>query len=455
MENQTQETQSTATSKPKRTRRPSKRPRSHEENTIEASASTGVEHTAEETIAPKKPQAKAWSIDDFIVPELEGKVRFHDLNLPDRVLKSIAEMGFEYCSEIQAETLPMTLQGYDIIGQAQTGTGKTAAFLVAMISDFLDYPLEEKRPNNFARGLIIAPTRELALQIADEAVKLTSNCHLNVVTLVGGLSYEKQKIALETENVDILVATPGRLLDFARSRKVQLGKVECLVLDEADRMLSMGFIPDVKSIIRMTPHKELRQTMLFSATFPKDIQALAQQWTYIPKEVSVVPKEATNQNIDQVIYTVEADQKWPVLRQLINENGGQRTIIFVNRRDETRDLYERLRKANINCAILSGEVAQDKRVKTLNNFKEGIIQVLVATDVAGRGIHVDNVELVVNYSLPDDPEDYVHRIGRTGRGGEVGKSVSFASEDDSFMIPEIERVVGESIRCEYMVNTSQ
>ena len=448
MENQIQEAPLETTTKPKRTRRTNKRPK----NNDETPSSVQVEN---EATPVGNSSADIWSIDDFQVDVVEGKLRFHDLNIPDRVIKSIAEMGFEYCSEIQAETLPMTLQGYDIIGQAQTGTGKTAAFLIAMITDFLDYPLEEKRPNNFARGLIIAPTRELAIQIADEAVKLTSNCHLNVVTLVGGLSYEKQKIALETENVDILVATPGRLLDFARSRKVQLGKVECLVLDEADRMLSMGFIPDVKSIIRMTPHKEARQTMLFSATFPKDIQALAQQWTYFPKEVSVVPKEATNQNIDQVIYTVEADQKWPVLKQLIEENGGQRTIIFANRRDETRDLYERLRKANINCAILSGEVAQDKRVKTLKNFKEGIIQVLVATDVAGRGIHVDNVELVVNYALPEDPEDYVHRIGRTGRGGETGRSVSFASEDDAFMIPEIEKVVGESIRCEYMVDMSR
>ncbi|ETX11553.1 DEAD/DEAH box helicase [Marinomonas ushuaiensis DSM 15871] len=454
MENQIQEVPSEKTTKPKRARRPSKRPQENEEKSV--SAKTDKESTAVE-VANVKSDAKAdaWSIEDFPVEEVEGKVRFHDLNIPDRVIKSIAEMGFEYCSEIQAETLPMTLQGYDIIGQAQTGTGKTAAFLIAMISDFLDYPLEKREGNNFARGLIIAPTRELALQIADEAEKLTSNCYLNVVSLVGGMNYEKQKMSLAHETVDIVVATPGRLLDFARSRKVQLGKVECLVLDEADRMLSMGFIPDVKSIIRMTPQKEVRQTMLFSATFPKDVQALAQQWTYFPKEVSVVPKEATNQNIDQVIYTVEADQKWPVLKQLIEENGGQRTIIFANRRDETRDLYERLRKANINCAILSGEVAQDKRVKTLKSFKDGIIQVLVATDVAGRGIHVDNVALVVNYALPEDPEDYVHRIGRTGRGGEMGKSVSFASEDDAFMIPEIERVVGESIRCEYMVDMSQ
>ncbi len=445
MENQNQEVSPEMTEKPKRTRRPKR-----------AKNNTNKEHSSDAVnTSSTENQSKIWSIEDFDVAEVEGKVRFHDLNIPDRVLKSIAEMGFEYCSEIQAESLPMTLQGYDIIGQAQTGTGKTAAFLIAMISDFLDYPLEKKEGNNYARGLIIAPTRELALQIADEAVKLTANTHLNVVSLVGGMNYEKQKMALANETVDIVVATPGRLLDFARSRKVQLGKVECLVLDEADRMLSMGFIPDVKSIIRMTPHKESRQTMLFSATFPKDIQALAKQWTFFPKEISVVPKESTNKNIEQVIYTVEADQKWPVLKELIEENGAQRTIIFANRRDETRDLHERLRKANINCAILSGEVAQDKRVKTLKGFKDGTIQVLVATDVAGRGIHVDNVELVVNYALPEDPEDYVHRIGRTGRGGETGKSVSFASEDDAFLIPEIEKLIGESIRCEYMVGTSQ
>ena len=395
---------------------------------------------------------KVWSIEDFQVAEVEGKVRFHDLNLPDRLLKSIAEMSFEYCSEIQAATLPETLQGYDLIGQAQTGTGKTAAFLIAMISDFIDYPIEEERDKRFARGLIIAPTRELALQIADDANKLTANADINVVSLVGGLSYEKQKQILETERVDLVVATPGRLMDFARNKKVMLNKVEALVLDEADRMLSMGFIPDVKSIIRMTPHKEKRQTMLFSATFPKDIQNLARQWTYFPKEVSVVPEETTNKNIEQVIYSVEADQKWPVLESLIKEKDNQRTIVFANRRDETRDLYERLKDAGVNCAMLSGEVAQDKRVKTLANFKNGRIQVLVATDVAGRGIHVDGIELVVNYSLPEDPEDYVHRIGRTGRGGESGKSVSFASEDDAFMVPEIEKVVGEKIRCEYVSN---
>ena len=455
MENQKTEPTSEQTVKPKRPRRSNKRFKAESKpaNGVSDKSAEGVISTPVEG-AKQNSGTSVWSIDDFKVDEVADKTRFHDLNLPDRVLKSISEMGFEYCSEIQAETLPITLKGSDLIGQAQTGTGKTAAFLIAMISDFLDYPLTEKRANNLARGLIIAPTRELALQIAEEAVKLTANCHLNVVALVGGMSYEKQKQQLETENVDILVATPGRLLDFARHKKVLLSHVECLVLDEADRMLSMGFIPDVKSIIRMTPHKEKRQTMLFSATFPKDIQALATQWTYFPKEVSVVPKEATNQNIDQVIYTVEAEQKWPVLRKLIEDNGNQRTIIFANRRDETRDLYEKLRKANINCAILSGEVAQDKRVKTLKGFKDGVIQVLVATDVAGRGIHVDNIELVVNYALPEDPEDYVHRIGRTGRGGEMGKSVSFASEDDAFLIPEIEKVVGESIRCEYMVNTS-
>lgn len=393
---------------------------------------------------------KAWSIEDFKVEATEGKIRFHDLNLPDRLLKSIAEMGFEYCSEIQAATLPETLQGYDLIGQAQTGTGKTAAFLIAMISDLLDYPPEDDRNPRCARGLIIAPTRELAMQIADDAVKLTSNSNLNVISLVGGLNYDKQKQLLDTERADIIVATPGRLMDFARNKKVFLDKVEILVLDEADRMLSMGFIPDVKSIIRMTPHKEKRQTMLFSATFPKDIQNLAKQWTYLAKEVSVVPVETTNKNIEQVIYTVEADQKWPILEKLIKEKEGQRAIIFANRRDETRDLFERLKDAAVNCAMLSGEVSQDKRVKTLNGFKSGRIQVLVATDVAGRGIHVDGIELVVNYSLPEDPEDYVHRIGRTGRGGESGKSVSFASEDDAFLIPEIESVVGEKIRCEYV-----
>lgn len=462
-----QEAERPSSKGPKRQRRPRRKHNKSSANANAAGASKapvkeGEEQSPKATAGDKSKPAPdkakkaekkggdAWSIKQFKVAEVEGKVRFHDLNLPDRVMKSIQEMGFEYCSEIQAATLPATLQGYDLIGQAQTGTGKTAAFLIAMVSDFLDYPTEDKRANHFPRGLIIAPTRELALQIADEADKLTKNTNLNVVSLVGGMNYDKQRTQLETEHVDIVVATPGRLLDFARNKKVMLNKVEVLVLDEADRMLSMGFIPDVKSIIRMTPHKERRQTMLFSATFPKDIQALANQWTYFPKEVSVVPKETTNKNIDQVIYTVEAGQKWPVLKHLIDEHDAQRTIIFANRRDETRDLYEKLKGANINCAILSGEVSQDKRVKTLAKFKDGSVQVLVATDVAGRGIHVDNIDLVVNYTLPEDPEDYVHRIGRTGRGGEKGKSVSFATENDSFMIPEIEATIGASIRCEYV-----
>ncbi|SBT18895.1 ATP-dependent RNA helicase RhlB [Marinomonas gallaica] len=434
-----QEAARPASKGPKRQRRPR---RKHNKSSANA---TGANAPAAE-----KETNVLWSIDDFNVPEVEGKTRFHDLNLPDRVLRAIQTMGFEYCSEIQAATLPATLQGYDLIGQAQTGTGKTAAFLIAMISDFLDYPEKQERQNHFPRGLIIAPTRELALQIADEAEKLTKFTNLNVVSLVGGMDYDKQRKQLESLHVDLVVATPGRLLDFARNKKVMLNKVECVVLDEADRMLSMGFIPDVKSIIRMTPHKERRQTMLFSATFPKDVQALARQWTYHPQDVSVVPKETTNKNIDQVIYTVSAGQKWPILKKLIEDNGNQRTIIFANRRDETRELNEKLKKANINCAMLSGEVSQEKRVKTLEKFKDGSLQVLVATDVAGRGIHVDNIELVVNYTLPDDPEDYVHRIGRTGRGGEMGKSVSFATEDDSFMIPEIEATIGASIRCEYM-----
>lgn len=447
MENQQEDARPSTNKGPKRQRRPR---RKHNKNSSNAAVVNEV--SMDEAPAPEQESGDLWSIHDFKVAQVEGKVRFHDLNLPDRVMKAIQTMGFEYCSEIQAATLPATLQGYDLIGQAQTGTGKTAAFLIAMISDFLDYPVTEQdeRPNHFPRGLIIAPTRELALQIADEAEKLTKYTNLNVVSLVGGMDYDKQRKQLETEYVDLVVATPGRLLDFARNKKVMLNKVECVVLDEADRMLSMGFIPDVKSIIRMTPHKERRQTMLFSATFPKDIQALARQWTFHPREVSVVPKETTNKNIEQVIYTVSNEQKWPILKKLIEENGGQRTIIFANRRDETRDLHEKLRQANINCAMLSGEVSQDKRVKTLARFKDGSIQVLVATDVAGRGIHVDNIELVVNYTLPEDPEDYVHRIGRTGRGGELGKSVSFATEDDSFMIPEIEATIGTSIRCEYV-----
>ncbi|NVK41306.1 MAG: ATP-dependent RNA helicase RhlB [Oceanospirillaceae bacterium] len=392
--------------------------------------------------------AASWSPADFDVPEAEGKRRFHDFNLPDAVLRAIQDLGFQYCTPIQAATIEPALAGKDIIGKAQTGTGKTAAFLAGIITDLLDYPLADERKLGEPRALIVAPTRELALQIAADAEGLSKYANFGVVALVGGMDYDKQRAQLRERPVDILVATPGRLIDFVRSKEVDLYNVEVLVLDEADRMLSMGFIPDVRTIIRQTPRKgEDRQTLLYSATFSDDIMNLAKQWTVDPIKVEIESEHKTTDNVSQTVFLVSSNQKYRLLRNYIRVNGIEKVIVFGNRRHETRALAERLQKDGLKAALMSGEIPQNKRLRTLEDFRSGKIQVLVATDVAGRGIHIDGVTHVINYQLPEEPDDYVHRIGRTGRAGASGESVCFACENDSFLIPEIEAETGVKLEC--------
>jgi ATP-dependent RNA helicase RhlB len=246
-----------------------------------------------------------------------------------------------------------------------------------------------------------------------------------------------------------VVATPGRLIDFMTRQDLFLESVEILVLDEADRMLDMGFIPQVKRIVRSTPPKQNRQTLLFSATFTQDIINLSEQWTYKPIKIEIEPDSVATANVDQKVYLVSTEQRYQVLKNLLRSDDATSVIVFANRRDQVRSLYERLRKSNIACGVLSGEIPQNKRTRTLEDFKRGKLTVLVATDVAGRGIHVDGVSHVVNYNLPEDPDDYVHRIGRTGRAGATGISVSFASEDDAFLLPDIEALLGERLECVY------
>ncbi|MBY4676936.1 ATP-dependent RNA helicase RhlB [Marinobacterium arenosum] len=392
--------------------------------------------------------SKDWTPDQFQVEPVEGKQRFHDFNLPDAVLHAIADLEFQYCTPIQAETIPAALAGKDIIGKAQTGTGKTVAFLLGIITDLIDYPLEDKRRKGEPRALIVAPTRELALQIGADAEALAKYADLHVVSLVGGMDYDKQRRQLREREVDILVATPGRLIDFVNSNEVDLYNVEVLVLDEADRMLSMGFIPDVRTIIRHTPRKGAdRQTLLYSATFSEDIMNLASQWTLEPVVIEIEPEKKTTENISQKVFLVSGSEKYKLLRNYIRVNKIDKVIVFCNRRHETRDLAARLEKDGLKAALMSGEIPQNKRLKTLEAFREGDIQVLVATDVAGRGIHIDGVTHVINYQLPEDPDDYVHRIGRTGRAGATGTSICFACEQDSFMIPEVEAETGVKLEC--------
>src|SRR5690606_7587117 len=378
----------------------------------------------------------------------EGKIRFHDLDLNLDVMHAIADLGFQYCSPIQARSLPFTLRGHDVVGKAQTGTGKTAAFLITIIEDLLKHPISEERFAGEARALVIAPTRELVMQIADDAKALCKYTDLKVHTLAGGMDYDKQKRHLAESFCDILVATPGRLIDFTGSRDVYLDQVEILVLDEADRMLDMGFIPQVRRIVRQTPFKDHRQTLLFSATFTSEVLQLAEQWTIDPIRVEIEPKNVATDTVNQKIFLTTQREKFNLLHNIIASDEVDSVIVFANRRDQCRKLEEKLRRKGFSVGLLSGEVAQNKRVKTLNDFKSGAIKVLVATDVAGRGIHIDGISHVVNYTLPEEPEDYVHRIGRTGRAGKSGTSISFACEDDAMLLEPIEKLIGRKLPCE-------
>jgi len=389
----------------------------------------------------------SWSLKDFHVEAVPDKTRFHDLDLPEPVMHAIHDLGFQYCTPIQAESLPAALRGRDTIGQAQTGTGKSAAFLLTILNRLLTIKPKERYASE-PRALIIAPTRELAMQIGKDAEGLARHSGLTVVTVVGGMHYEEQRKQLRDGVVDILVATPGRLIDFMRSQDVYLDQVEVLVLDEADRMLDMGFIPDVRRIVRSTPPKHIRQTLLFSATFNFDVRILIDQWTTDPIKVEIEPEQVATDRVDQKFLLVQESDKFGILEQFLAEQKPERCIIFANRRDLTRTLCERLNKKNHKAVLLSGEVNQQKRIKTLERFREGQVNLMVATDVAGRGIHVDGVSHVINYTLPDDSEDYVHRIGRTGRAGAKGVSLSLISENDAFAVPDLEKYLGTKLKLE-------
>ena len=396
----------------------------------------------------KPPVVNTWKLEDFVVEPQEGKTRFHDFKLSPELMHAIHDLGFPYCTPIQAGVLGFTLKGQDAIGRAQTGTGKTAAFLISIITQLLQTPPPKERYMGEPRALIIAPTRELVVQIAKDAASLTKYTGLNVMTFVGGMDFDKQLKQLEARHCDILVATPGRLLDFNQRGEVHLDMVEVMVLDEADRMLDMGFIPQVRQIIRQTPNKGERQTLLFSATFTEDVMNLAKQWTTEPAIVEIEAENVASEMVEQHIYAVAAADKYKLLYNLVTGNDWERVMVFANRKDEVRRIEERLVRDGVNAAQLSGDVPQHKRIKTLEGFREGKIRVLVATDVAGRGIHIDGISHVINFTLPEVPDDYVHRIGRTGRAGASGVSISFAGEDDSYQLPAIEEKLGRKISCE-------
>ncbi len=397
---------------------------------------------------PSAPPAPAWKLEDFVVEPAEGKTRFHDFKLAPELMHAIQDLGFPYCTPIQAQVLGFTLKGRDAIGRAQTGTGKTAAFLISTITQLLETPPPKERYMGEPRALIIAPTRELVVQIAKDALGLAKYTGLNVMSFVGGMDFDKQLKQLESRYCDILVATPGRLLDFNQRGDVHLDMVEVMVLDEADRMLDMGFIPQVRQIIRQTPPKSERQTLLFSATFTDDVMNLARQWTTDPAIVEIEAQNVASETVEQHVYAVAGSDKYKLLYNLIEQNDWTRVMVFANRKDEVRRIEERLTRDGISAVQMSGDVPQHKRIRALEGFREGKIRVMVATDVAGRGIHVDGISHVINFTLPEVPDDYVHRIGRTGRAGASGTSISFAGEDDAFALPAIEALLGRKISCE-------
>ena len=362
-------------------------------------------------------------------------------------MHAIADLGFQYCTPIQALSLDVALAGKNVAGRAQTGTGKTAAYLVSILTRYLRTP--DKRPSSGGcpRSLILAPTRELVIQIAKDAGMLGKYTGLRCLAIYGGMDYDRQRDEVTSAPVDLLVATPGRLLDFIHSHVIDLGHVDTLVIDEADRMLDMGFIPDVSKIIRRLPNKTDRATMLYSATLSDNIMKLASQWMEEPVKCECEGDTVNPNAIKQVVYVVTANQKFKILYNHIQAYPDSRTLIFCNRRHTTEDVAEGLRSRGIRCEMLSGDVSQNQRLRVLEDFREGKTRIVVATDVAGRGLHVDDIGFVINFDFPYEPEDYVHRIGRTGRAGQTGIAISFADEDESFIIPDIEKFIGEELKC--------
>jgi ATP-dependent RNA helicase RhlB len=400
-----------------------------------------------EEMAARKAAHAAWDPASFAVEPVEGKMRFQDFDLPSEVMHGIADLGFQYCTEIQALSLQNALDGKNIAGKAQTGSGKTAAFLVAILTRYLRTPESRAKTGGTPRALVIAPTRELVIQICKDADAIGKYCGLRSLAVYGGMDMDRQREELQEAPVDLLVATPGRLLDFCQRHVVNLQSVDTLVIDEADRMLDMGFIPDVRRIMSHLPPKNKRATMLYSATLTDDVMRLAAQWMEEPVKAEVESEHNATDTVRQVVYVIRAEDKFKVLFNHIALHPDARAIVFCNRKSTTEDVYESLKRRGVKCEMLSGDVSQNKRLQVLENFRAGKIKIVVATDVAGRGIHVDDIEYVINFDFPYEAEDYVHRIGRTGRAGNTGIAISFADEDESFAIPEIEEYINEPLKC--------
>ncbi|KDM92398.1 ATP-dependent RNA helicase RhlB [Photobacterium galatheae] len=370
--------------------------------------------------------------------------KFADLGLHPQVLQGLEEKGFHYCTPIQAQALPVVLSGHDIAGQAQTGTGKTLAFLTATFNYLMLTPAPEERKTNQPRAIIMAPTRELAIQIFNDAAPLLKSTGLTAGLAYGGEAYEKQKQHLEN-GVDILIGTCGRIIDFFKQRVIDLKGIQVVVLDEADRMFDLGFIKDIRFLFRQMPNPKARRNMLFSATLSYRVKELAFEHMNTPENVVVEPDQKTGHRIQEELFYPSNQDKMPLLQTLIEEDWPDRAIIFANTKHSCENIWAHLEADGHRVGLLTGDVPQKKRVRILEQFTQGEVDILVATDVAARGLHIPQVTHVFNYDLPDDAEDYVHRIGRTGRAGASGHSISFACEAYSHNLLAIETYIEHTI----------
>jgi ATP-dependent RNA helicase RhlE len=364
---------------------------------------------------------------------------FDSLGLSAALLRGVAEQGYTAPTPIQAQVIPVVLEGRDVMAGSQTGTGKTAAFTLPLLQRLSVQPPSGPRR---VRALILTPTRELAAQVADSVRSYGKHVPLKYAVVFGGVNINPQIVALR-RGVDVLIATPGRLLDHAARRTVDLSRVETLVLDEADRMLDMGFLPDIRRVIALLPPK--RQNLLFSATFPDDIRKLASKLLSSPASIEVAPRNAAAERIAQVVHLAEKQEKRGLLSWLIGSGNWRQVLVFTRTKHGANRLAQQLEQDGLRSAAIHGNKSQGARTRALADFKKGAVRVLVATDIASRGIDIDQLPHVVNYDLPEVPEHYVHRIGRTGRAGRAGVAVSLVSRDERPLLQGIERLIGHRI----------
>jgi len=373
-----------------------------------------------------------------------SNLTFDSLAIPAALKRGIAELGYTRCTPIQAQTLPVALGGHDVAGQAQTGTGKTAAFLIALLNRLLTQAPPAGKPPSAPRAIVIAPTRELAVQIHSDAEGIAKYANLKIAIVFGGVDYDKQRRILE-DGVDVLIGTPGRIIDYFKQQVFELRYIQVAVMDEADRMFDLGFIKDIRFLLRRLPHPTERLTMMFSATLSHRVMELAYEHMNNPELIRIEPDKMTVDRVKQVLYFPSTEEKIPLLMGLLRRIDARRTMVFVNTK-RVAELLERTLTANGFVAqALSGDVPQNKRLKMMRDFHHGDIAVLIATDVASRGLHIPDVSHVFNFDLPNDAEDYVHRIGRTARAGAEGDAISFGCEEYAISLPDIERYIGHQI----------